>query len=269
MLGLDYAIGEGGAKAINTALQVSGMTAQQFADKVDEYGITGNMSIVNFARAIAAGDSPEVAARKASATVGALSGVPGEMGAIGADGSNRFASGIGSAEGATRSSAGRLASAASGMRNVGDTWTWGYHSGSNFASGLRSAAGLVAGAAASVAAQAAAYLKHSTPAKGPLSDDDVWGLHLGQNLADGMARAIPDVERSSLALADAASVDASATWETGARTYRAVPPASAARTGGTVGVTVTGNTFYVREEGDIEKVARQLYVLGQRRAMAW
>ena len=108
------------------------------------------------------------------------------------------------------------------MRDVGDTWTWGYHSGSNFASGLKSAAGLVAGAAASVAAQAAAYLKHSTPAKGPLSDDDVWGLHLGENIADGMARAVPDVERASLALADAATVDASATWD--AQTMRAKAP---------------------------------------------
>ena len=273
MLGLDYAIGEGGAKAINTALQVSGMTAQQFADKVDEYGITGNMSIVNFARAIAAGDSPEVAARKASATVGALSGVPGEMGAIGSDGSNRFASGIGSAEGATRGSAGRLASAASGMRNVGDTWTWGYHLGNNFGSGLRGATDIVARAAARVAAAAKASLGFSVPKDGPWSGSErggvTSGLHLGQNFADGMARAIPDVERASLALADAATVDASATWKADARAYRAAPPARTARTGGTVGVTVTGNTFYVREEGDIEKVARQLYVLGQRRAMAW
>ena len=225
MLGLDYAIGEGGAKAINTALQVSGMTAQQFADKVDEYGITGNMSIVNFARAIAAGDSPEVAARKASATVGALSGVPGEMGAIGSDGSNRFASGIGSAEGATSGSAGRLASAASGMRNVGDTWTWGSHLASNFASGLGSAVDVVAGAAASVAAAAKRNLGFSVPKDGPWSGRErggfTSGLHLGQNFAEGMERSIPDVERASLALADAATVDASSTWNSQAMRARA------------------------------------------------
>ena len=232
MLGLSTALSDGGATAINTALSVSGMTAQQFADKVSQYGITGEDSIVAFANAIAAGDSPEVAAQKADATVSALSGVPGEMGAIGADGSSRFASGVGSAEGETRSSAGRLASAASGMKSVGNTYLWGSHLASNFASGIRGGAGLVASAAASVAASAAAYLKHSTPAKGPLSDDDVWGVHLGENIADGMRRAIPEVERASLAMADAATVDASATWGADACAYRAAPPASAASTGG-------------------------------------
>lgn len=222
MLGLSTALSDGGATAINTALSVSGMTARQFADKVGQYGITGESSIVAFANAIAAGDSPEVAAQKARDTVGALSGVPAEMGAVGAEGSESFASGIGSAEGETGAAAGRLASAAGGMADVGDTWTWGYHAASNFASGLSGAVGLVAGAAAAVAAQAAAYLKHSTPDKGPLSDDDVWGLHLGQNLADGMLRALPDVKRASDALAGAASVDATATF--GARSMRAAPP---------------------------------------------
>lgn len=231
MLGLDYALGEGGAQAINTALSVSGMTAQQFADKVDEYGITGNMSIVSFARAIAAGDSPEVAAQKARDTVGALSGVPAEMGAVGAEGSESFASGIGSAEGETGAAAGRLASAAGGMADVGDTWTWGYHAGSNFASGLRGAVDIVGSAAASIAAQAAAYLRHSTPDVGPLSDDDVWGLHLGENLADGMLRALPGVERASEALAGAASVDATGVF--GARSMRAAPPRAEGGSSGT------------------------------------
>lgn len=231
MLGLDYALGEGGAQAINTALSVSGMTAQQFADKVDEYGITGNMSIVSFARAIAAGDSPEVAAQKARDTVGALSGVPAEMGAVGAEGSESFASGIGSAEGETGAAAGRLASAAGGMADVGDTWTWGYHAGSNFASGLRGAVDIVGSSAAFIAAQAAAYLRHSTPDVGPLSDDDVWGVHLGENLADGMLRALPDVERASEALAGAASVDAAGTF--GARSMRAAPPRADGGSSGT------------------------------------
>lgn len=234
MLGLSTALSDGGATAINTALSVSGMTAQQFADAVGQYGITGESSIVAFANAIAAGDSPAVAAQKASATVGALSGVPGEMGAIGADGSGRFASGVGSAEGATRSSAGRLASAAGGMRSVGNTYLWGSHLAANFADGIRGGAGIVAGAAAFVAASAAAYLKHSTPAKGPLSDDDVWGVHLGQNLAEGMRRAIPDVERASADMAEAATVDVLATSETGDRSYRAAPPARQAEAAGHV-----------------------------------
>lgn len=43
----------------------------------------------------------------------------------------------------------------------------------------------------------------------------------------------------------------------------------AASTDGQTPIEITGNTFYVRDDSDIEKVARQLYVLGQRRAMAW
>ena len=226
MLGLDTALSEGGATAINTALGVSGMTAQQFADKVGQYGITGESSIVAFANAIAAGDSPEVAAQKAGATVGALSGVPGEMGAVGADGSSRFASGVGSAEGATSGAAGRLASAAGGMDDVGDTWGWGSDLGQNFAAGISSAWDAVAGAASSLASAAASVLHFSAPDKGPWSGSErggiTSGLHLGQNFAEGMARAIPDVERASLALADAAAMDASAAWD--AQTMRAKAP---------------------------------------------
>ena len=271
MLGLSTALSEGGATAINTALSVSGMTAQQFADKVGEYGITGESSIVAFANAIAAGDSPDVAAQKARDTVGSLSGVPGEMGAIGTSGSSSFASGIGSAEGATSDSAGRLASAAGEMDDVGDTWTWGLHLGQNFASGLGAAASVVGIAASNIAAAAKRKLGFSVPKEGPWSGSErggeTSGRHLGQNFAEGMMAAIPDVERASLAISEAATVDGAAKW--GLRAERAAPPASSSAMRGTGSVVVTGNTFYVRDDSDIEKVARQLYVLGQRRAMAW
>ena len=226
MLGLSTALSEGGATAINTALGVSGMTAQQFADKVSQYGITGESSIVAFANAIAAGDSPEVAAQKASATVGALSGVPGEMGAVGSAGSESFASGVGSAEGETSDAAGRLADAASEMDDVGDTWTWGSHLGQNFASGIGSAFVAVASAAGSLASAAKSKIGFSVPKEGPWSGRErggfTSGLHLGQNFASGMVASVPDVERAAEALAGAASVDAATTF--GARSMRAVPP---------------------------------------------
>ena len=131
------------------------------------------------------------------------------------------------------------------MRNVGDTYTWGSHLGSNFAAGVRSAISAVESAASAVASAAASVLQFSAPDKGPWSGSErggvTSGLHLGQNFADGMARAIPDVERASLALANAASVDASSTWETGARTYRAVPTASTQRTAnGTTNLYIDG-----------------------------
>ena len=204
MLGLDYAIGEGGAQAINTALGVSGMTAQQFADKVGQYGLSGNASIIAFANAIAAGDTYDVAARKATEGVSGLSSQSDEAYSAGAGLSSRAVSGMGSA----------------------DSWTSGYHLGSNFGSGLRSATDIVAGAARRVAAAAKASLGFSVPKDGPWSGSEkggvTSGLHLGQNFADGMMAAIPEVERASLALADAATLDASSTWSS--QTMRARAP---------------------------------------------
>lgn len=223
------------AQSLASGVSSGQITVDQAATIIDA-AITGNLStlppelqgiggdaVANLASAIGqtGGVSASSAALGGAATSG-VSGVPAEMSSDGYLAGQNFASGIGSAEGETGAAAGRLASAAGGMADVGDTWTWGYHAGSNFASGLSGAVGLVAGAAAAVAAQAAAYLEHSTPDKGPLSDDDVWGLHLGQNLAGGMLRALPDVERASDALAGAASVDATTTF--GARSMRATPP---------------------------------------------
>ena len=223
MLGLNTALSDGGATAINTALSVSGMTAQQFADMVGEYGITGESSIVAFANAIAAGDSTDVAAQKARDTVIALSGVPGEMGAVGADGAESFASGIGSGEGATRASAISLSSAASTMGS-GDAWQWGNHLSGNFAAGIRAASGLVSGAAGFIAYTAKSILGFSTPDDGPWSGSEkggyTSGLHLGENFAAGMMAAVPGVRSASDALAEAARPDS----------YR--PATAAPRSGG-------------------------------------
>ena len=239
MLGYDTNLSNGGAQAISTALRVSGLTAQQFADKVGEYGISGSQAITVFANAIAAGDTYEVAARKAQEAV----------------------NGIGSKEGAARAEGQQLASSANGGMSGVDTYTSGSHLGGNFASGIASAYRSVMSAAKSLASAAAKNLKFSVPKDGPWSGSErgglTSGLHLGQNFADGMLRAVPDVERASLALASASRPRAS--------TEVARPAAQRAA----YGVTITGNTFYVRDDSDIEKVARQLYVLAQRRSMAW
>lgn len=83
----------------------------------------------------------------------------------------------------------------------GNSWTWGFDLVKNFAAGMDSYN--ISSTASKVASKIAAFLKHSTPERGPLSDDDVWGLHLGQNLASGMYDAIPSVERASLEMAEA------------------------------------------------------------------
>ena len=204
MLGLSTALSDGGATAINTALSVSGMTAQQFADKVGEYGLSGNASIIAFANAIAAGDTYDVAAKKAADGVSGLSSQNGSAYSAGS---------------------GLAASANSGMSSI-DTWTSGLHLGSNFASGIRAAYNSVVSAASAVASAAASSLQFSVPRSGPWSGSEkggvTSGMHLGQNFADGMMRSIPEVERASLALADAATMDASAAWD--AQTMRAKAP---------------------------------------------
>ena len=203
MLGYDTNLSNGGAQAISTALRVSGLTAQQFAGKVGEYGISGSQAITVFANAIAAGDTYDVAARKAQEAV----------------------NGIGSKEGAARTEGQQLASSARGGMSSVDTYSSGAHLGQNFAGGLSSAFGVVSRAAAALAGAAAKSLKFSVPDDGPWSGSErggfTSGLHLGQNFAEGMMSAVSDVERASLAMAEVAAVDASATWS--ASPMRAAP----------------------------------------------
>ena len=186
--------------------------------------LTGSSASSGLAGGLASGVSAvgSAASSLSSTAASGVSGVPSELSGTGREASSGFASGVGSGEGATRTGALRVARAAGGMADVGNPWQWGYDATSNFASGISGALGLVTGAVSRVASTVASFLHHSTPEEGPLSDDDVWGLHLGQNLADGMWESIPGVERASLAMAEAAAVDASATWS--ATAMRAAPP---------------------------------------------
>lgn len=192
MLGMNTALSEGGAEAVAKATETSGLTIQQFADKVAEYGITGDEAITAFANAIAAGETYDVAAKKAREAV----------------------DGVGSQDSAARREGAGLASAAAtGMSSV-DTYTSGLHLGKNFAGGLLGAAGSVASAALAIANKAAANLKFSVPDDGPWSGSErggfTSGLHLGENFADGMLAAIPSVARAASGLASAADPSARA-----------------------------------------------------------
>lgn len=119
-----------------------------------------------------------------------------------------MASGVASYTEPVRQASSGLASAAEAMKDNNDNAsTWGSHLGENFASGIRGAWDSVVGAASSLASAVAGFLKHSVPAEGPLSDDDVWGAHLGQNLASGMMGEVPSVAMAARSLARAAVVD--------------------------------------------------------------
>lgn len=194
MLGLDTALNDGGADVINTALGVSGMTAQQFADKVGEYGLSGNASIIAFANAIAAGDTYDVAAKKAADGVSGLSSQNGSAYSAGS---------------------GLAASANSGMSSI-DTWTSGLHLGSNFASGIRAAYSTVVSAASAVASAAASSLQFSVPKSGPWSGSEkggvTSGMHLAQNFAKGMLAGTPDVSAAARAVAGSAALSGSSRY---------------------------------------------------------
>lgn len=189
MLGMSSSLSEGGAQAVQTALSVSGMTADQFAAKVSEYGLSGEQAITAFASAIASGDSYEVAAQEAREAVSGVSSQSGAAYAAGAEVGN---------------------SAASGMSS-GDSYTSGYHLGSNFAAGIRGASNIISGAAAYAAQIAHNQLGFSVPKEGPWSGSEkggyTSGLHLGENFADGMMAAAPQVAKASAVLADSASIE--------------------------------------------------------------
>lgn len=74
--------------------------------------------------------------------------------------------------------------------------------GDNFANGISSAYGNVVAQARALANAVSNILHHSTPKEGPLKDDDVWGLHLGQNFAEGMKKAVPEVEKAAMSVAN-------------------------------------------------------------------
>lgn len=190
MAALNTELSEGGQEAVATAMSVSGLTAQQFADKVNQYGISGDASITAFANAIANGDTYDVAAKKAQ----------------------EAANGVGSKDQAAYSEGRGLAqSAQSGMESV-DTYTSGKHLGQNFAAGLGSQAGNVVKNAAALASAAASNLKFSTPKRGPWSGSEkggyTSGMHLGQNFASGMRAARSEVEDAAVELAEAAEIRA-------------------------------------------------------------
>ena len=206
MLGLNTALSEGGAQAITTALNVSGMTAQQFADAVSKYGISGEDSIVAFANALSNGDSVDVAASIATDTAGALADADYAGSGVSAVGG--FASGMSDNVGTATGAASSVGSSAASAMGSADSWTSGYDLVQNFASGMQGAVDIVSSVAAQVAAAAHAQLGFSVPKDGVWSGAERGGersgRHLVENFARGMLSGVPEVEAASSAVAGSA-----------------------------------------------------------------
>lgn len=193
------AITEGGAAAITAALNVSGMTVQQFASAVSQYGIQGDAAIIAFANAIAAGDSPAVAAQKAKDTASSLGDA--DFSGQGTNAMSDYADGISAGgDSAETAAAGVAQDAASAMDDV-DTYTSGLHLGHNFAAGLIDSKPAVANAAKKISDTVAVQMRFSVPKGGPFSGaekgGETSGRHLVENFARGMMLAVPDIESAA------------------------------------------------------------------------
>lgn len=166
----------------------------------------GNQANVRLSSSLGATQAPSSAALGVNAAVnGALGQMPAQAGAQGSRAGSSLAGGLRGSYATVSGAAGSLASAQKGADMSGSSYTWGTHLGSNLASGIRSKIGSVISAAQEMAASIAARLKHSTPAMGPLSDDDVWGVHLVENIERGMLSGVPALERA--AMADALAIE--------------------------------------------------------------
>lgn len=166
-----------------------------------EFGKKGDDSSTSLAEALSAG-GPLVNQSSTTLMEACLEGVDpvaASMTQKGTEGGENFASGVGSAEGSTYSSAESLASATEAAKeNNGNASWWGEELGRNFAAGIKAAYQWVADAAASIAQAAADFLHHSKPKKGPLSDgEEIWGKHASQNFAKGLEKGKSEVAKAA------------------------------------------------------------------------
>lgn len=166
-----------------------------------EFGKKGDDSSTSLAEALSAG-GPLVNQSSATLMEACLEGVDpvaASMTQKGTEGGENFASGVGSAEGSTYSSAESLASATEAAKNNnGNASWWGEELGRNFAAGIKAAYQWVADAASSIAQAAADFLHHSKPKKGPLSEgEEIWGKHASQNFADGLKKGKSEVAKAA------------------------------------------------------------------------
>ena len=166
-----------------------------------EFGKKGDDSSTSLAEALSAG-GPLVNQSSTTLMEACLEGVDpvaASMTQKGTEGGENFASGVGSAEGSTYSSAESLASATEAAKeNNGNASWWGQELGRNFAAGIKAAYQWVADAAASIAQAAADFLHHSKPKKGPLSEgEEIWGKHASQNFANGLEKGKSEVAKAA------------------------------------------------------------------------
>lgn len=187
--------------AVASALQVTGMTIEQFDASAAQAGAEGDEAVAMYANMIAAGwqASMTSASAVASAATGGLG--TGDGAAPGSALAKNYVETIGGHDHAARVQGSLVAGAAGdGMQsNSKAARTWGSHLGSNFADGIRGAIDWVASAATSLADAVWRVLGHSVPKEGPLRNggkgEREWGEHTVQNYVSGIRSQLPSLER--------------------------------------------------------------------------
>lgn len=186
--------------AIDAALEVAGVTHDEFAKLVDEAGITGGDATVAYAEGIASEKQQSQSAAQLNAKV-ALEGYKTEdTFAAGQGEGGAYAEGVASAEGESRASGETDANAAAdGMQSQNkNARDWGFDLGSLFAKGIEAAESVVRGAANFIGGIVQSILGHSVPKEGILRNggqgEKPWGRHLVENIAEGMRSAQSDVK---------------------------------------------------------------------------
>ncbi|OYD08549.1 phage tail tape measure protein [Paludifilum halophilum] len=145
--------------------------------------------------------------------------------------------------------------------------SWGRNLLNMFIKGIKSKIRAVVGVVSDVAGKVKGFLGFSSPTKeGPASKSDKWAPNFMGMFAGGLEKNIPALRRTAAKVAGvmegvnvsptAPRVSHAAVGNLSASRSGYVSPADRAEAAG--GVVVTGNTFNVRQESDIDSIARAI-----------
>lgn len=166
-----------------------------------------------------------------------------------------FANGVADKEAnkSVKDTASSLRGALSGNLEGISSWSWGYDFVINFKNGMEYAYSYLKQTADTILNGVTAMFGHSVPKEGPMHDDDVWGLHFIENFAHGMekGRSLLDETVKNVAASTAVEFKTGVDWSSADWTNRQVQISQP-------DINITGNTFYVRDDHDIELIAEQL-----------
>lgn len=197
--------------AVASALQVTGMTIEQFNASAAQAGVEGDEATAAYAASVAARAVDAMASGETvagAATGGLGTGDASSGGQLG----DLFASGVAARAWNSKVSGEALAgNAASGAKSQNENAsTWGEHLGGNFASGIRGAIEWVSNAATSLADAVWKVLGHTVPKEGPLRNggkgEAEWGKHTVQNYISGVRSQIPELKKAMNEVANTASI---------------------------------------------------------------